>query len=157
MSFSIVILAAGQGKRMGSSLPKVLHRLGGRPLISHVIESARALKPARICVVYGHGGEQVPNALTGARVVMIRQRPQLGTGHALRQALPHLGKSETTLVLYGDVPLIRRDTLRQMVNRRAHDVTVLTAELEDPRGYGRIVRDRKGRVVKIVEERDASE
>lgn len=152
----IAILAAGKGKRMHSRLPKVLHLLAGRPLIAHVIETARALKPKSICVVYGHGGEQVPQAVGASSISFVRQAPQLGTGHALQQALPYLGKTGLTLVLYGDVPLIRSDTLRAMVDEGVNRITVLTAELEDPTGYGRIVRDKKGRISGIVEEKDAS-
>ena len=156
MSLNVVILAAGQGKRMVSRRPKVLHPLAGRPLISHVIATARALQAGRICVVYGHGGEQVPQAVAAPDIVFARQEPQLGTGHALQQALPHLGKSATTLVLYGDVPLVRPETLRAMIEGRGERVAVLTAEPDDPAGYGRIVRDKKGQVAKIVEEKDAS-
>ncbi len=156
MSLNVVILAAGQGKRMYSRLPKVLHLLAGRPLISHVIATARALDAGRICVVYGHGGEQVPQAVKSPEIVFVKQEPQLGTGHALRQALPHLGKSPTTLVLYGDVPLVRPETLRAMLTGGGRKMTVLTAEPENPAGYGRIVRDKQGRVAKIVEEKDAS-
>src|SRR5687767_7951459 len=108
---NVVILAAGQGKRMRSRLPKVLHPLAGRPLIEHVIATARALKPARICVVYGHGGEQVRQAVNGNDVAWVQQQPQLGTGHAVAQALPQLGSGALTLVLYGDVPLISEETL----------------------------------------------
>ena len=109
MALNVVILAAGQGKRMFSALPKVLHRLAGRPLLAHVIDTARALRAERVCVVYGHGGEAVPRAMADANVVFVKQEPQLGTGHALQQALAHLSKAERTLVLYGDVPLRRRD------------------------------------------------
>ena len=108
---NVVILAAGQGKRMHSRLPKVLHPLAGQPLLAHVIATARALKPKRICVVYGHGGEQVPQAVAAPDLVMVRQEPQLGTGHALQQALPHLNGAGRTLVLYGDVPLLGAETL----------------------------------------------
>jgi bifunctional UDP-N-acetylglucosamine pyrophosphorylase/glucosamine-1-phosphate N-acetyltransferase len=156
MSLNAVILAAGQGKRMVSRRPKVLHPLAGRLLVSHVIATARVLKADRICVVYGHGGEQVPEALAAPDVIFARQEPQLGTGHALQQALPHLGKSATTLVLYGDVPLVRPETLHAMIESRGEGVAVLTAVPDDPAGYGRIVRDKKGRVAKIVEEKDAS-
>src|SRR2546421_5326796 len=114
-SLQIAILAAGQGKRMHSALPKVLHPLAGRPLLAHVIEAARALAPMRICVVYGHGGEQVPNAICDAELQWARQEPQLGTGHAVKSALPQLGPGGCTLVLYGDVPLIRPETLRPLV------------------------------------------
>ena len=156
MSLNVVILAAGQGKRMVSRRPKVLHALAGLPLVSHVIATARVLKASHICVVYGHGGEQVPQAVAAPDVVFARQEPQLGTGHALQQALPHLGKSATTLVLYGDVPLVRPETLRALLEGRGEQVAVLTAEPDDPAGYGRIVRDKQGQVAKIVEEKDAS-
>jgi bifunctional UDP-N-acetylglucosamine pyrophosphorylase / glucosamine-1-phosphate N-acetyltransferase len=153
---SVVILAAGQGKRMRSRLPKVLHPLAGRPLIVHAVATARALKPARICVVYGHGGEQVPQAIKAADITLVKQQPQLGTGHALTQALPHLGTAGLTLVLYGDVPLIGEETLAAMIAGGSDRLTVLTAELDDPTGYGRIVRNRRGAITAIVEEKDAS-
>ncbi len=155
MAINVVILAAGQGKRMYSSRPKVLHELAGRPLISHVIETARALDAKRVCVVYGYGGEQVPQAISAPDIVFAKQEPRLGTGHALQQALPRLGAAATTLVLYGDVPLVLPETLSAMLES-ANAVVVLTAELDDPTGYGRIVRDARGRVTKIVEEKDAS-
>ncbi len=153
---NVVILAAGQGKRMHSRLPKVLHALAGRPLIAHVITAARALKPAGICVVYGHGGEQVPQALKANDLVFVKQQPQLGTGHALTQALPHLGSGGITLVLYGDVPLTGEETLAAMIAGGGDRLTLLTAELDDPTGYGRIVRNRRGSITAIVEEKDAS-
>jgi len=153
---NVVILAAGQGKRMHSRLPKVLQPLGGRPLIEHVVAAARKLKPARICVVYGHGGEQVPQAMRADGLMFVKQQPQLGTGHALAQALPHLENSGLTLVLYGDVPLIGEETLAAMIAGGGDRLTLLTAELDDPTGYGRIVRNRRGSVTSIVEEKDAS-
>ena len=134
---NVVILAAGQGKRMRSRTPKVLHSLAGKPLIAHVVETARALKPARICVVYGHGGEQVPQAMAAKDLTFVRQQPQLGTGHALAQAQPHLGNAALTLVLYGDVPLIGEETLAAMIAGGGDRLTLLTAELADPAGYGR--------------------
>ena len=155
MALNVVILAAGKGKRMFSEQPKVLHPLAGRPLISYVIATARALKADRICVVYGHGGEQVPQATNASDVAFVKQEPQLGTGHALQQALPHLGRAAKTLVLYGDVPLIRAETLKRLVDGKGARVAVLTAELDDPSGYGRIVRNRRGRITEIVEEQDA--
>ena len=154
---NVVILAAGQGKRMNSRLPKVLHPLAGRPLLAHVVSTARALKPQRICVVYGHGGEQVPQVMSAPDLVMVRQEPQLGTGHALKQALPHLNGAGRTLVLYGDVPLLAQETLAEMLAVEGEQLTVLTVELEKPQGYGRIVRDGSGNVRRIVEEKDASE
>jgi bifunctional UDP-N-acetylglucosamine pyrophosphorylase / glucosamine-1-phosphate N-acetyltransferase len=153
---NVVILAAGQGKRMRSRLPKVLHPLAGRPLIAHVITAARALKPARICVVYGHGGEQVPQAMGADDLAFVKQQPQLGTGHALAQALPRLDGGGLTLVLYGDVPLIGEETLAAMIARGGDRLTLLTAEIDDPSGYGRIVRNRRGSITAIVEEKDAS-
>ena len=153
---NVVILAAGQGKRMRSRLPKVLQPLGGRPLIEHVVATARTLKPARICVVYGHGGDQVPQALRADGLTFVKQQPQLGTGHALAQALPQLAASGLTLVLYGDVPLVGEETLAAMIAGGGDRLTLLTAELEDPTGYGRIVRNRRGSITSIVEEKDAS-
>jgi bifunctional UDP-N-acetylglucosamine pyrophosphorylase/glucosamine-1-phosphate N-acetyltransferase len=154
---NIVILAAGQGKRMHSRLPKVLHALAGRPLLAHVVARARALKPARICVVYGHGGEQVPQAMPADDLTFVRQQPQLGTGHALAQAQPQLlASAGLTLVLYGDVPLIGDETLAAMIAGGGDRLTLLTAELDDPVGYGRIIRNRRGSIIAIVEEKDAS-
>jgi bifunctional UDP-N-acetylglucosamine pyrophosphorylase/glucosamine-1-phosphate N-acetyltransferase len=152
---NVVILAAGQGKRMHSDLPKVLHRLAGRPLLAHVLDCARALDPARIAVVYGYGGEAVREAIGDASLAWVKQEPQLGTGHALQQALPALAPGAHTLVLYGDVPLTRPETLRGLVAAAADGVALLTVELDDPSGYGRIVRA-GGAVRRIVEEKDAS-
>jgi bifunctional UDP-N-acetylglucosamine pyrophosphorylase/glucosamine-1-phosphate N-acetyltransferase len=156
MSLNVVILAAGQGKRMHTRLPKVLHRVGGETLIARVIETARRLQPHTICVVYGHGGKQVPEAVAAPDVVCVRQAPQLGTGHALKQALPKLTQSDKTLVLYGDVPLIRAETLAPMVDGSGERVRVLTTVVDAPFGYGRVVRDRAGKIKRIVEEADAT-
>ena len=156
MSLNVVILAAGLGKRMHSQLPKVLHSLAGRPLISHVIDAARALDARRVIVVYGHGGETVRTALSGADLAFARQEPQLGTGHAVQQALPLLTEAPVTLVLYGDVPLIRPESLKALVAACADRVAVLTSELDDPTGYGRIVRSSSGGIRAIVEEKDAT-
>ena len=153
---NIVILAAGQGKRMYSHLPKVLHPLAGKPLVAHVIDTARALLPRRLCVVHGHGGDVVRAALDAPDLSWALQEPQLGTGHAVRQALPFLDEQGTTLVLYGDVPLIRVETLQRLLRAAADGLAVLTVELADPQGYGRIVRDSAGRVARIVEQKDAS-
>lgn len=153
---AVVILAAGQGKRMRSDLPKVLQPLAGRPLLQHVVDTARALDPASIHVVYGHGGERVREALKGEPVSWVLQPEQLGTGHALLQVAPRLGDGERVLVLYGDVPLMRPSTLRELLERAGPDaLALLTALLEDPTGYGRIVRDSRGGVRRIVEQRDA--
>jgi len=152
---NVVILAAGLGKRMHSDLPKVLHPLAGRPLLAHVIAAAQRLKPGVICIVYGHGGERVREAIGEADLVWAGQEPQLGTGHALLQALPHLDTKVPTLVLYGDVPLTRTETLATLCQAAGKGVALLTVELEDAHGYGRIVRSR-GAVRRIVEEKDAT-
>lgn len=152
---NIVILAAGLGKRMLSDMPKVLHRLAGRPLLSHVLDTAKQLSPGRICIVYGHGGELVREALGDNGCVWVRQEPQLGTGHAVMQAVPNLDERAITLVLYGDVPLIRPRTLERLIDSAGKGIGVLTATLDDPSGYGRVIRSR-GRVVRIVEQKDAT-
>ncbi|MRD73376.1 UDP-N-acetylglucosamine diphosphorylase/glucosamine-1-phosphate N-acetyltransferase [Rhodocyclus tenuis] len=153
---NIVILAAGQGKRMNSALPKVLHPLGGKALLAHVLTAARHLQPQRLCVVHGHGGEVVRAALDAPDLVWALQEPQLGTGHAVQQALPALDASAAaTLVLYGDVPLIKVETLSSLVAAAGDGMALLTAELADPTGYGRIVRDAHGTVQRIVEQKDA--
>ncbi|VAW74386.1 N-acetylglucosamine-1-phosphate uridyltransferase / Glucosamine-1-phosphate N-acetyltransferase, partial [hydrothermal vent metagenome] len=158
MSLSIIILAAGQGTRMRSALPKVLHPLGGMPLLQHVIRTAQTLSPDRIAVVYGHGGEQVKGALSHEPVDWILQDQQLGTGHAVDQAMPSVRDEDTVLVLYGDVPLIQSDTLTALVEKAgAGQLAVLTAELDNPQGYGRMLRDDEGQLIGIVEQKDASE
>lgn len=157
MRLGVVILAAGQGKRMRSARPKVLHRLAGKPLLGHVLDRAQELDPERIVVVYGHGGEQVRAALSEAPCLWGEQPEQLGTGHALMQAMPSLDGLDRVLVLYGDVPLITTATLRRMIEVGAGtSLAILTAHLPDPSGYGRILRDPSGRVRGIVEERDAT-
>jgi len=153
----IVILAAGQGKRMYSDTPKVLHQLAGRPLLAHVLESAGTLKPAAVHVVYGHGGERVREAFAQAGVNWARQADQKGTGHAVAQATPAVSDQATVLVLYGDVPLIRSQTLQELLQAAGSGrLALLTAELEQPAGYGRIIRDAAGQVVRIVESKDAT-
>lgn len=152
----VVVLAAGQGKRMRSVLPKVLQPLAGQPMLAHVLAAARALEARRICVVHGHGGEAVRTRLDAPDLAWARQEPQLGTGHAVQQALAHLTDGEPALVLYGDVPLIGVSTLRRLVAAAGDGgLALLTVTLEDPTGYGRILRDAAGRVVRIVEEKDA--
>ena len=158
MSLSIVILAAGQGTRMRSAQPKVLHPIGGRPLLRHVINTASQLSPDSIHVVFGHGGDQVREVLADADVSWIEQAEQLGTGHAVDQVMPLISDDKTVLVLYGDVPLITPETLQPMVEQAGSGkLSVLTAVLDDPCGYGRMVRDDEGRLTSIVEHKDASE
>jgi len=154
---NVVILAAGMGKRMQSDLPKVLHALAGKPLLSHVIDTARRLSPSRICVIYGHGGDLVPTRLAAADLGFALQEPQLGTGHAVMQAVPQLRDDEPTMVLYGDVPLTSAATLQALADKAGKEkLAVLTVNLADPTGYGRIVREHS-RIVRIVEQKDASE
>src|SRR5574340_776132 len=152
---NIVILAAGKGTRMYSDKPKVLHALAGRPLVQHVLDRATELKPQLICVVYGHGGEAVPQAMQQYAAKFVVQEPQLGTGHAVQQAMPHLADDSDTLVLYGDVPLIQHSTLHQM-RQTGGGLVLLTVNLANPTGYGRIVRNEQGDVLSIIEEKDAS-
>ena len=157
MSLSIVILAAGQGKRMNSKLPKVLQPLAGVPLLGHVLNTAHSLKAADIHVVYGHGGEQVRAAIADPSINWVLQAQQLGTGHALAQAMPQIADDRTVLVLYGDVPLTRPQTLQPLLDAvTAGSVGLLSVKLNDPGGYGRIVRNNAGRVVRIVEHKDAN-
>ena len=157
MSLDVVILAAGQGTRMRSSLPKVLQPLAGRPLLAHVIELAAGLDGARIHVVFGHGGDQVPAAFPDADVNWVEQAQQLGTGHAVEQAMPAIAEDATVLVLYGDVPLVRPETAQAMAAAGNRGVALLTVRMDDPTGYGRIIRDDAGSVKRIVEQKDASE
>ena len=154
---SVVILAAGQGKRMKSDLPKVLQPLAGKPLLEHVLDAARKLGPQDIHVVYGHGGDRVRDALAGEAVTWVLQAERLGTGHAVMQAMPAIPDDHIVLVLYGDVPLINSVTLSSLVALAgAKRVALLTMMPDDPTGYGRIVRDARGGVRKVVEQRDAS-
>ena len=160
MPLSIAVLAAGQGKRMRSTLPKVLQPLAGRPLLAHVLDTARSLAPAGIHVVFGHGGEQLREAFAGeagAGLSWAQQAEQLGTGHALLQAMPGIADGHLVLVLYGDVPLLGADTLRALIALAGRDaLSLLTVQLDDPTGYGRIIRDARRGVRRIVEQRDAT-
>lgn len=154
---SVVVLAAGQGTRMKSSLPKVLHCIAGRPLVEHVISDALELGAADIHVVFGHGGEHVRQALSTYDLSWAEQVEQLGTGHAVEQALPPIPDDHLVLLLYGDVPLITVKTLRRLIAASEGDsLALLTAKLDDPTGYGRIVRDDAGKVLCIIEQKDAS-
>ncbi len=156
MSLDIVILAAGQGTRMRSALPKVLHQVAGKSMLGHVLDTARALQPQGIHVVIGHGAEQVRQQLSAPDLNFVVQAQQLGTGHAVAQALPVLS-AERVLILYGDVPLIETGTLERLL-AKADDrhLALLTVELADPTGYGRIIRDASGAVQAIVEQKDAT-
>lgn len=154
---NIIILAAGMGKRMNSDLPKVLHSLAGKPLLAHVLETARSLNPDKLIVVYGHGGERVQQRIAGADLAFVRQEPQLGTGHAVMQSVSLLDESVPTLVLYGDVPLIGRASLSRLLDAAGNDkLGILTAELDDPTGYGRIIR-KNGQINRIVEQKDGTQ
>jgi len=157
MPLSVVILAAGQGKRMKSDLPKVLQPLAGRPLLGHVLDTAAGLNAAATHVVYGHGGEQVLKAFEGRNVRWALQAEQHGTGHAVMQAMPAIPDDHLVLILYGDVPLVQLDTLARLVAAAGENaVSLLSVMLPDPTGYGRIVRDGAGNVVRIVEHKDAN-
>ena len=157
MPLSIVILAAGQGKRMKSDLPKVLQPLAGQPMLAHVIATAKALHADAIHVVHGHGGELVKQALASEPVNWVLQAEQHGTGHAVAQAIPAIPDDHDVLVLFGDVPLVRAATLQQLVTQAGpRSIGLLTVVLDNPAGYGRIVRDNAGSVVRIVEEKDAN-
>jgi len=156
MPLDVIVLAAGQGKRMRSVLPKVLHPLGGRPLLAHVLDSARALRARKTIVVHGHGADAVRAAFADSGVEWVLQGEQLGTGHAVQQALSHLDGDGNVLILYGDVPLVRLANLERLVQAAGQGVALMTAELDDPRGYGRIVRNGTGNVERIVEEKDAT-
>ena len=154
---NIVILAAGMGKRMNSDLPKVLHPLAGKSLLGHVVDTARTLDPQRLVVVYGHGGEQVQAAFAGQTDVQwALQSPQLGTGHAVAQAVPMLVDDVPTLILYGDVPLVKASTLQRLAEAaKGGKLALLSQHVADPTGYGRVVRDAAGNVSHIVEQKDA--
>ena len=157
MNLAVVILAAGKGTRMKSDLPKVLHPIAGRPMVQHVVDAAGALDPDNTVLIYGHGGDAVRQAVTGSRLQWAEQAEQLGTGHAVAQALPHL-EEDVVLVLYGDVPLIQPQTLRDFVARvDDQSLALMTLTLDDPSGYGRVIRDGDGKVRRVVEQKDASD
>lgn len=151
----VVILAAGKGTRMRSNLPKVLHTLAGKPFLQHVLDRTREIDAAHVYVVVGHGAEAVKNAVQDSRISFIEQTQQLGTGHAVQQALPYFSEDSVVLILYGDVPLISSKTLKQLLAKVDDGLALLTVNLPDPTGYGRIVRDATGKVVAIVEQKDA--
>jgi bifunctional UDP-N-acetylglucosamine pyrophosphorylase/glucosamine-1-phosphate N-acetyltransferase len=156
MDLSVVILAAGQGTRMRSSLPKVLHRIASKPLVQHVIDTGRSLGSQSIHLVYGHGGDLVKETIKGDDLNWVMQTEQLGTGHAVQQAMPGLDDNSTVLILYGDVPLIKQQTLKNLLdNKPKNGIALLTVALTDPTGYGRIVRNDNNQVSAIVEHKDA--
>lgn len=157
MNLQIIILAAGQGKRMYSDIPKVLHPIAGTPMLVRVVQAAQKLNPEAIHVIYGHGGEQIKNALPDLPVQWVLQEQQLGTGHAIMQALPHLPITSRVLILSGDVPLINADTLTALLSRhQTPGLTLLTADLDNPFGLGRILRNEREQIHAIIEEKDAS-
>ena len=153
---NIVILAAGKGTRMYSNTPKVLHKLAGQPLLQHVINAAKQLKADKIIVVYGFGGDAVPQAFTHEQITWVEQKEQLGTGHAMLQAAPYLDDDANTLILLGDVPLVSIENCQQLISK-TQALGLLTVNKANPTGYGRIVRDASGVVQAIVEHKDASE
>jgi len=156
MSLNVVILAAGKGTRMRSDLPKVLHKVAHKSIVQHVIDTAKALDAAQINLVYGYGGAQLQAAITDPQLNWVEQPQQLGTGHAVAQAIPYINDEDTVLVLYGDVPLIREQTLQALLqSRQSNGVAMLTVNLANPSGYGRILRE-NGKVVGIVEQKDAT-
>jgi bifunctional UDP-N-acetylglucosamine pyrophosphorylase/glucosamine-1-phosphate N-acetyltransferase len=157
MSLSVVVLAAGKGTRMRSALPKVLHPVAHKPMVQHVIDVAQQLQPSKIHLIYGHGGDVLQQSLMGQALNFVEQAQQLGTGHAVQQVLPQLSNNEKVLILYGDVPLTRLATLKNLLAAgETTDLALLTVTLPDPNGYGRIVRNHKGAVTGIVEQKDAS-
>jgi bifunctional UDP-N-acetylglucosamine pyrophosphorylase/glucosamine-1-phosphate N-acetyltransferase len=153
----VIVLAAGQGKRMRSVLPKVLQPLAAKPMLAHVLDTARTLEARRIVVVYGHGGEVVREALDAPDLAWARQDPPQGTGHAVQQAMPLVEDGDTALILYGDVPLIGVPTLQRLMAAASDTaLALLTVSMDNPTGYGRILRDGAGKVTRIVEEKDAT-
>ena len=158
MNLSIIILAAGKGKRMESSIPKVMHKIGGVPMLERVVRTAQQLKPNAIYVVHGNGGDTLIKHSPHLPVQWVKQKKQLGTGHAVLQAIPHCKNSEKVIVLYADVPLISAETLKKLVHETPKNgVGIVVTELENPAGFGRIIRNEMGNVTAIIEHKDASE
>ena len=158
MSLKTIILAAGQGTRMRSSRPKVLHEIADKALLQHVYETSKALDNNQVFIVYGHGGDTVKQVLNQLDAIWIEQKQQLGTGHAVQQAIHHVEDGDTVLVLYGDVPLLKVQTIQTLLKKVSlTSLALLTVTLDDPTGYGRIVRDKDHAVIRIVEQKDANE
>ncbi|HEX2140142.1 MAG TPA: NTP transferase domain-containing protein, partial [Woeseiaceae bacterium] len=156
MEVSFIILAAGQGTRMRSAIPKVLHTLAGKPLLQHVVDCALAAGADEVCVVHGHGGDAVKAAFDGQPIRWVHQAEQLGTGHAAQRAMPGTPDANRVLILFGDVPLLKPATLKRLLQTgKENELALLTVDMQDPTGYGRIVRE-DGRVVRNVEHKDAS-
>ncbi len=157
MNITTIILAAGKGTRMRSELPKILHRVANRPLLQHVYDMSHEIENNTITIVYGHGAELVRNTLKNLDATWVEQKQQLGTGHAVQQCKEQISDDDTVLILYGDVPLLKLETVQQLIaNVSNNTLALLTVNLDNPTGYGRIVRDNAGKVTKIVEEKDAS-
>lgn len=157
-ALNVIILAAGKGTRMRSQLPKVLHPVAQKPMVAHIIETAQTLQAGRIQLIYGHGGDVLKEQLQDYPLSWIEQREQLGTGHAVQQAIPHIEDTDTVLILSGDVPLIRAETLHELLNAKgSSNLAILTVNPPDPSGYGRIVRDSDNQIIGIVEHKDATE
>ena len=156
-ALNIIILAAGKGTRMHSNTPKVLHKIGGAPILAHVIACAKALKPQKIIVVYGFGGEIVREEFAHEEIIWVNQAEQLGTGHAVQQAVPHLENAANTLILLGDVPLVSAEACQKLINQAQNKLAILSFNKADPTGYGRVVRASQGNVTAIVEHKDATE
>ncbi|MFM9835810.1 MAG: bifunctional UDP-N-acetylglucosamine diphosphorylase/glucosamine-1-phosphate N-acetyltransferase GlmU [Methylophilaceae bacterium] len=154
---NIVILAAGKGTRMFSRKPKVLHEVAGKPILRHVVDCAKVLNPAKIIVVYGFGGDLVKNAFNEEIIIWAEQKEQLGTGHAVQQATPHLDDDANTLILLGDVPLINAEACKKLLTHANQQLAILSFNKADPTGYGRIIRDAKNSVTAIIEQKDATE
>ena len=158
MTVKTLILAAGQGTRMRSAMPKVLHKVANRSLLQHVYDTSQSIDNNEVIIIYGHGGEQVKQALAALDAQWIEQKQQLGTGHAVLQADSLLNNDDTVLILYGDVPLLSKESITGLLQHvSAHSMALLTVNLDDPSGYGRIVRDSAGNVIRIVEHKDATD
>ncbi len=158
MTVKTIILSAGQGTRMRSSMPKVLHEIAAKPLLEHVYDTSRSINDNEIYIIYGHGGDQVQQRLNQLNATWIEQKEQRGTGHAVQQAIDYIDDNDTVLILYGDVPLLKEKTIKKLLSLvDENSLALLTVVLDDPEGYGRIVRDSSGKVRKIVEQKDADE